>query len=48
MQNKIDDVIQELKEVSGNDRLNVKLPDDILISSYETEIGFSFPLKDNK
>lgn len=43
MQNKIDDVIHELKEVSGNDRLNVELPDDILISSYETEIGFSFP-----
>ena len=35
MQNKLDNIIQELKELSENSRLNIELPDDTLISSYE-------------
>nr|WP_228724820.1 hypothetical protein [Acinetobacter sp.] len=35
MQNKLDNIIQELKELSGNSRLNIELPDDIFISAYE-------------
>ncbi|WP_227607578.1 hypothetical protein [Acinetobacter variabilis] len=40
MQNKLDNIIQELKELSGNSRLNIELPDDIFISAYERKIGF--------
>ena len=47
MQNKLDNIIQELKELSGNSRLNIELPDDIFISAYERKIGFIFP-KDYK
>ncbi|MDI9757264.1 SMI1/KNR4 family protein [Acinetobacter baumannii] len=42
MQNKLDNIIQELKELSGNSRLNIELPDDIFISAYERKIGFIF------
>ncbi len=38
MQNKLDNIIQELKELSGNSRLNIELPDDIFISAYERKI----------
>jgi hypothetical protein len=31
MQNKLDNIIQELKELSGNSRLNIELPDDFHI-----------------
>ena len=43
MQNKLDNIIQELKELSGNSRLNIELPDNIFISAYERKIGFIFP-----
>ncbi|MBM6608748.1 SMI1/KNR4 family protein [Enterobacteriaceae bacterium RIT814] len=42
MTNSLNDVIEELKVVSGNERNNIPLPDDDLISKYERETGFSF------
>ncbi|MCU6668788.1 SMI1/KNR4 family protein [Enterobacteriaceae bacterium H4N4] len=44
MTDSLNDVIEELKVVSGNERSNVPLPDDTIISQYEEEVGFSFSL----
>lgn len=41
MTNSLNDVIEELKIVSGNERNNIPLPDNSLIAKYEEEVGFS-------
>ena len=38
MTNSLNNVIEELKVVSGNERTNIPLPDEALISKYEEEI----------
>lgn len=43
MGSEIDKVINELKILSGGESLNIELPDDALIASYEKDIGFTFP-----
>ncbi|MFP2422011.1 SMI1/KNR4 family protein [Pseudescherichia vulneris] len=43
MTNSLNEVIEELKAVSGGERNNIPLPDNALISQYEKDIGFSFP-----
>ncbi|CAI2535771.1 SMI1/KNR4 family protein [Serratia liquefaciens] len=43
MGSEIDKVINELKILSGGENLNIELPDDALIASYEKDIGFTFP-----
>ncbi len=44
MEEKLVEAIEELKELSGGGRVtNVPLPDDELISEYESEVGFLFP-----
>jgi len=42
MANSLNDVIEELKIVSGGERNKTLLPDDALIAQYEKEIGFTF------
>ncbi|WP_247539064.1 SMI1/KNR4 family protein [Ralstonia pseudosolanacearum] len=43
MEEKLVEAIEELKELSGGRVTNVPLPDDELISEYESEVGFLFP-----
>ncbi|AUQ41959.1 SMI1/KNR4 family protein [Yersinia ruckeri] len=43
MSSELDKVINELKLLSGGESFNVGLPDDALITSYEKDIGFTFP-----
>ncbi|MCF9028452.1 SMI1/KNR4 family protein [Acinetobacter nectaris] len=38
----INSIINELKYLSGENRLNIELPNDALIAKYEKEIGFIF------
>ncbi len=40
MTNSLNNVIEELKVVSGNERTNIPLPDEALISKYEEETGW--------
>jgi hypothetical protein len=42
MTDSLNDVIEELKKVSGGERNKTPLPDDALIAQYEKDIGFSF------
>lgn len=43
MSNNLDSVIKRLVSLSGNERNNLPLPDDALISQYENHTGFVFP-----
>lgn len=40
---KLDKVINQLKKLSNGEVINVPLPDDVLLDSYEKDINFSFP-----
>lgn len=40
--NKLDKVINQLKELSNGEVINVPLPDDNLLDDYEKNINFSF------
>lgn len=42
MNKTLDEVIEELKAVSGDERNNIPLSDNALISKYEKDVGFSF------
>jgi len=42
MKDNLNDVISELVRLSGNERNNLPLPDDNLITQYEKDTGFTF------
>ncbi|MEM6160091.1 SMI1/KNR4 family protein [Erwinia sp. P6884] len=44
MKDDLDDAINNLITLSGDERNNLPLPDDYLISEYEKNTGFTFPV----